>query len=124
MSTARPTLVGSYDLLQDFVTDEISVRVFRLADADAVRPHLHHRSAQVYIALVGEVAIDHDGPSVTLRPFEAFEVRPGVVHGARAVSSDAVLMNVSAPPLESDDQLPAEEAVYKVARPGGAQRLK
>jgi mannose-6-phosphate isomerase-like protein (cupin superfamily) len=105
MTTQRPSLVGSYELLQDFDAVPASVRVFRLASgAEAVQRHLHHHSSQIYVALEGRVAIDRDGAETELVPYEAAVVTPGTLHAARPIDGPAVVMNISVPPLAADDQ--------------------
>lgn len=107
MTTQRPALVGNYELLQDFDAAPASVRVFRLAGgAQAVQRHLHHHSAQIYVAIQGRVAIERDGVEVEIAPYEAVVVNPGTVHGARPIDGTAVVMNISVPPLAADDQTP------------------
>jgi quercetin dioxygenase-like cupin family protein len=112
MTSPRPARVGVYELLQDFEARDASIRIFRLQQgAQNVESHVHERSAQIYVALEGRVAIEHDGAETTLTPYEAFAVQPGVVHGARSVDESAVVMNISVPPLEADDQVAvAQEA--------------
>jgi len=105
MTAPRPTLVGAYELLQDFDAVPASVRVFRLStSAEAVQRHLHHHSTQIYVALEGRAAIDRDGAITEITPYEAIVVTPGTVHGAHPVGGPAIVMNISVPPLAADDQ--------------------
>ena len=114
MAEQRPIPVGVYDLLTDYVGRKMSVRVFRLQpNREQVDRHRHRRSTQVYVALDGTVAIQRDGVETTLSPYEAVEVPPGVIHGARAVGAPAVLMNISVPPLAVDDQAPLYKEPYR-----------
>lgn len=110
MTTPRPIAVGVYELLTDFAQRSMSVRVFRLSpDHEQVNLHRHRYSTQVYVALEGQVAVHRDGVETVLSPFQALEVVPGMVHGARAVDDFAVVMNISTPPLAVDDQAPLGE---------------
>lgn len=107
-SAFRPPQVGRYIVLQDFQASGASVRVFELGEeTGAVEAHVHQRSAQVYVALEGEVRVLREGHETTIAPYEAIEVPPGQVHAARAAGTRAVVMNISVPPLASDDQVPA-----------------
>jgi mannose-6-phosphate isomerase-like protein (cupin superfamily) len=100
-----------YQLLQDFECAATSVRVFRMQGArDAVGSHVHRRSAQVYVALRGTVMVDVDGMETVLAPYQALAVWPGQGHSASAVGGEAVLMNISVPPLGADDQVAVRHA--------------
>ncbi|MCC6382744.1 MAG: cupin domain-containing protein [Dehalococcoidia bacterium] len=107
-SAFRPPRVGRYTVLTDFQASGASVRVFELGQATgAVEAHVHQRSAQIYVALEGQVVIVREGHETTITPYEALEVPAGQVHAARAAGGRAVVMNVSVPPLAADDQMPA-----------------
>ncbi len=107
MTSRRPEPVGTYEILQDFETPTASIRVFRMStQAEAVGGHVHRRSMQIYVALAGTIAIDVDGVETRLQPYQALTVWPGSVHSATSVEPDAVLMNISIPPLGADDQSP------------------
>jgi mannose-6-phosphate isomerase-like protein (cupin superfamily) len=102
----RPPLVGNYQVLQDYEVPTASVRVFSLnAQEQSVESHLHRRSMQIYVALAGQVRIVGDGVVTNLRPYEALAVWPRTTHSASAVEGDAVVMNISVPPLAADDQI-------------------
>ena len=107
MTTPRPAQVGLYQVLQDYAGPTASVRVFKLkAGADAVGLHVHKKSAQIYVALEGMVVVDVGGQETALKPFDVLQVPAGAAHGASPAGGDAVLMNISVPPLEADDQVP------------------
>ena len=107
MSNLRPAPVGIYELLQDFECGGASVRIMRLSGtAAAVKPHLHHRSMQIYVAIEGTSIIDTDGAETALSPYEVLEVPPGQLHSARPASGSSILVNISIPPLAADDQIP------------------
>lgn len=106
MPNPRPAPVGLYHILTDFEGPTASVRVFRLSSAgDAIGSHLHRRSMQIYVALEGSVVVDAGGVETVLRPFEVLQVWPGTLHTTSPVDGDAVVMNISIPPLAADDQL-------------------
>jgi len=106
MTNPRPAPVGLYHILQDFECPTASVRVFRMASTgDAVAGHVHRKSMQIYVALEGSVVVDVDGVETVLEPYGALPVWPGSKHSATPVGADAVLMNISIPPLAADDQV-------------------
>lgn len=107
MAEQRPIPVGVYELLTDFDAPKLSVRVFRLrTGSEHVDLHRHRISTQVYVALEGRVGIVRDGVEEIIEPHQAIEVAPRVVHGARALDGEAVVMNISVPALAADDQAP------------------
>ncbi len=103
----RPEPVGNYDVLQDHEVRDASIRVIRMENtAEAVEPHLHHLSQQVYVALEGRAVIVVDGVEHTVEPYGSVTVPRGSVHTARPEGGTAVVMNISLPPLRADDQAP------------------
>jgi len=108
MTTAqRPIPVGKYEILQDYETKAASVRVFRMeGSVERIEQHVHHHSTQIYMVIAGEARITVDGVDHTLLPFETLAVYPGTAHGAAPVGPQAILANISIPPLAADDQLP------------------
>ncbi|MGE5594947.1 MAG: cupin domain-containing protein [Hyphomicrobiales bacterium] len=108
-ASARPPIVGQYELLQDFEAPAASIRVFRVAaGGEGVEPHIHRRSTQFYVALEGRVVIEKDGIETRLEPFEVLSVPPGSMHAARAAGGEAIVLNISVPPLAPDDQVAVE----------------
>jgi mannose-6-phosphate isomerase-like protein (cupin superfamily) len=94
-------------LLEDFATTEATVRVFRLSrGAGGVNRHVHHRSTQIYVALEGSALIESDGETTVLAPYRATVIAPGSTHSAQPAQQTAILMNISIPPLQADDQVP------------------
>jgi len=106
MTSPRPAQVGNYDLLEDFETDDATVRVLRIAPAgQSIQQHLHERTTQIYVALQGHVRVEVDGKTLDLEPFRATVIPAGKAHAAAAVDEMAILMNISVPPLAADDQI-------------------
>lgn len=107
MTSTRPTPVGLYHLLTDFECPAASVRVFRMrGEGDAVGSHVHRRSMQMYLAIEGTVVVEVDGVETVLKPYEVLAVWPGSVHRASPLDGEAVVANISIPPLGADDQVP------------------
>jgi len=98
--------VGNYDLLEDFESDDATVRVLRLApDGQSIQPHLHERTTQIYVALEGRLRVEVEGQATDLHPYRATVIPAGMAHRAVAIDEAAVLMNISIPPLAADDQI-------------------
>lgn len=114
MTIERPPMVGQYELVQDFDSPEASIRVFRVwAGGHEVQTHVHQHSTQFYVALEGSVAIERDGVETVIAPYEVVRVTRGTSHGARATGAEAVVLNISVPPLRADDQVAVEPDVYR-----------
>jgi mannose-6-phosphate isomerase-like protein (cupin superfamily) len=108
MVEQRPTPVGTYQILQDYEDRALSIRVLKIdTEDDAVEPHLHYKSAQLYVGLIGKAAIEVDGAVTLVTPYDVVPVPLRSLHTARAVDGPAVIMNISVPPLQADDQAPA-----------------
>jgi quercetin dioxygenase-like cupin family protein len=74
-----------------------------------VAPHFHQKSAQVYTVLEHEVEARVGDHTLRLRPYETVRIEPGEVHAIRAVTAEALVMSLSIPPLDREDQHPAVE---------------
>jgi mannose-6-phosphate isomerase-like protein (cupin superfamily) len=110
MSVERPVPVGNYSLLEDFECPTASIRVIQLKASDErVEPHAHRRSMQLYVVLSGEAVVESDNIERRLEPYTPFAVWPGSAHGLRPVTEEAIVMNISIPPLAADDQAPLGE---------------
>ncbi len=110
MSAQRPVPVGNYSLLEDYECPSASVRVIRMGKGgERVDLHVHLRSMQLYVVLSGQVVVESDGVEHLLEPYRPLAVWPRSAHGARPVTDEAVVMNISIPPLGADDQRPLEE---------------
>ncbi len=113
MTIERPPMVGQYTLVQDFDSPEASVRVFRVsAGGNEVETHVHRHSTQFYVALEGKAVIVRDGMETVIEPHQVVRVAKGTLHGARAAGAEALLLNISVPPLRADDQVPVDPEKY------------
>ena len=54
-----------------------------------------------YRHLVEATVGDH---TMRLRPYETVRIEKGIVHSVRALEGEALVMSLSIPPLERDDQ--------------------
>ena len=114
MTATRPPIVGLYRLLQDFTSNEASIRIVRVASGGhSVEPHVHQRSKQFYVALEGRVVIEIDGVETELAPYDVIAVPRGSMHAARSAGNEAVVLNLSVPPLEPDDQVAVHPDIYR-----------
>jgi quercetin dioxygenase-like cupin family protein len=101
--------MGSYEILSHTLMPECSIRIIRMLSNEHVAPHFHQKSAQVYTVLEHEVEARVGDHTMRLRPYETVRVEPGEVHAIRATIAGALVMSLSIPPLDRDDQHPAVE---------------
>ena len=84
MTDTRPPQVGNYELMTDYESNEMTVRIFRMvAGVERVEPHVHQRSAQVYVPLVGQVTVEVDGVETIVNPYHVHRVAAGRAHHRR-----------------------------------------
>jgi mannose-6-phosphate isomerase-like protein (cupin superfamily) len=72
-----------------------------------VNSHYHEKCAQIYTVLEHEVEARVGDHMMRLRPYETVRIELGQVHSIRAVGAEALVMSLSIPPLERNDQHPA-----------------
>lgn len=109
MPAERPVPVGNYSLIEDYECPSASIRVIRMSGGEErVNLHAHRRSMQLYVALSGEVVVESDNVEHLLEPYKPLAVWPGSAHGVRPVTDEAIVMNISIPPLGADDQGPLQ----------------
>jgi quercetin dioxygenase-like cupin family protein len=101
--------MGSYEILSHTLMPECSIRIIRMLSNEHVAPHFHKKSAQVYTVLEHEVEARVGDHTLRLRPYETVRIEPGEVHAIRAVTGEALVMSLSIPPLDREDQHPALE---------------
>ena len=100
--------MGMYEILSHTLLPECSIRIIRMMPEEHVNAHYHLKSAQIYTVLEHEVEARVGDHTMRLRPYETVRVEIGQVHSIRAVGAEALVMSLSIPPLERDDQHPAE----------------
>lgn len=111
MSEQRPQPVGRYEVLEDFECHSASVRVLKLEGAtEHIDQQATRRSMRIYLSIGGTARVTVDGVTHLLQPYAALAVWPGSEHGAAPAGSEAILVNISIPPLTADDQLPVTPA--------------
>lgn len=105
MSAERPSPVGTYELVQDFINAQASIRILAMDAVDEeVQAHIHTRTTQVYVVLEGRAAIEVDGVEQIYGQYDCVNVPVRSLHRARPVGGPAIIMNLSVPPLAADDQ--------------------
>jgi len=100
--------MGTYEILSHTLLPECSIRIIRMMPEEHVNAHYHQKCAQIYTVLEHEVEARVGDHMMRLRPYETVRIEIGQVHSIRAVDAEALVMSLSIPPLERDDQHPAE----------------
>jgi quercetin dioxygenase-like cupin family protein len=96
--------MGRYEILSHVLMPECSIRIIRMLETEHVSPHYHEKCAQIYTVLEHEVEAKVGDQTLRLRPYETVRVEKNEVHSVRAVSGEALVMSLSVPPLDRDDQ--------------------
>jgi mannose-6-phosphate isomerase-like protein (cupin superfamily) len=96
--------MGHYEILSHISMPECSIRIIRMLETERVAPHYHENCAQIYTVLEHEVEAKVGDHTLLLRPYETVRIEKNVVHSVRAFSGEALVMSLSIPPLERDDQ--------------------
>lgn len=100
--------MGNYEILSHVEMPECSIRIIGMRESEQVALHYHEKCTQVYTVLENEVEARVGDRTMRLRPYETVRIEQGVRHSARAVVGPALMMSLSIPPLDRDDQLVAE----------------
>lgn len=101
--------MGKYEILSHVMMEDCSIRIIRLLEQEHVSPHYHEKCAQVYTVLEEQIEARVGDRTLMLRPYETVRIEKGVVHSIRATSEPALVMSLSIPPLQRDDQHVVEE---------------
>ncbi len=96
--------MGRYEILSHVSMPECSIRIIRMLETEHVAPHYHENCAQIYTVLERAVEARVGEHTLRLRPYETVRIEKKTVHSIRAVSGEALVMSLSIPPLERDDQ--------------------
>lgn len=101
--------MGMYEILSHVSMPECSIRIIRMLAAEHVSPHYHEKCAQIYTVLEHEVEAHVGEQTLRLRPYETVRIEKGTVHSVRAIGDEALVLSLSIPPLDRDDQHVVEE---------------
>ena len=99
--------MGRYEILSHVAMPECSIRIIRMLETEHVAPHYHEKCAQIYTVLEHEVEARVGDHVLRLRPYETVRIEKGTVHSVRTLSGEALILSLSIPPLDREDQHPA-----------------
>jgi len=102
------TDMGLYEILSHVSMPECSIRIIRMMETEHVAPHYHEKCSQIYTVLEHQVEARVGDHTLRLRPYETVRVEKNVVHSIRTLGGEALVLSLSIPPLDQDDQHPAE----------------
>ena len=100
--------MGEYEILSHVEMPECSIRIIGMKESEQVALHYHEKCAQIYTVLEHEVEARVDDRTMRLRPYETVRIEKGVVHSVRSLGGEALVLSLSIPPLDPDDQHPAD----------------
>jgi quercetin dioxygenase-like cupin family protein len=100
--------MGSYEILSHVRMPECSMRIIGMKESEEVALHHHEKSTQVYTVLESEVEVRVGDRTMRLRPYETVRIEKGTLHSMRAVEGAALVLSLSIPPLQRNDQHVAE----------------
>jgi mannose-6-phosphate isomerase-like protein (cupin superfamily) len=96
--------MGEYEILSHVEMPECSIRIIGMKESEQVALHHHEKCAQIYTVLEEEVEARVGDRTMRLRPYETVRIEKGVRHGVRAVEGPALVLSLSIPPLDREDQ--------------------
>ena len=99
---------GEYEILSHVAMPECSIRIIGMREDERVAAHYHEKCTQIYTVLEHQVEARVGKHTFRLRPYETVRIEQGTVHSIRAVDGTALVLSLSIPPLERDDQHVAE----------------
>ncbi len=100
--------MGEYEILSHVEMPECSIRIIGMKESEQVALHYHEKCAQIYTVLEHEVEARVGDRIMRLRPYETVRIEQGVRHSVRAVEGPALVLSLSIPPLDREDQHVAE----------------
>lgn len=96
--------MGEYEIMSHVETPECSIRIIAMRQTEQVALHYHQKSAQIYTVLEHEVEVRVGERTMRLRPYETVRIEKEVPHSVRTVGEAALVLSLSIPPLDRDDQ--------------------
>lgn len=94
-----------YEVLASIETPECSLRLLRVTQGKSVDMHYHRNTTQIYFTCDGIAQVTVGDTTKTLKPHESIRVPKGVLHSLTS-QGEAVVLSVSVPPLQLEDQHP------------------
>lgn len=104
--------MGAYEVLSHVDLPECSLRLLRLGGEKRVHLHYHEKCTQVYFVVQGTAEVTVGNDTRKLKARESARAPVLVPHGVRS-DDRAVVLSVSVPPLDLEDQHPVEEGYTK-----------
>ena len=101
--------MGQYEILSHVLMPECSIRIIRMLEEEHVSAHYHEKCAQIYTVLERQVEARVGDHVMRLRPYETVRIEKGAIHSVRAVDGEALVLSLSIPPLDRDDQHAVEK---------------
>jgi len=95
--------MGDYEVVSHMETPECSLRLLRLTKDKYVHTHHHHKTTQTYFVLDGTIQASVSGKPVTLQQHQSLRIPVDVLHSI-STDKEALVLSISIPPLEADDQ--------------------
>ncbi len=96
--------MGQYEVLSDVAMPECSIRIIGMKESEQVALHYHEKCTQIYTVLEHQVEARVGEQTFRLRPYETVRIEKGTVHSVRPLAGSALLLSISIPALERDDQ--------------------
>ncbi len=96
--------MGEYEILSHVAMPECSIRIIGMRETEHVARHYHQNCTQIYTVLEHEVEAQVGDRTFRLRPYETVRIEKGTPHSVRAVDGPALVLSLSIPPLEREDQ--------------------
>jgi mannose-6-phosphate isomerase-like protein (cupin superfamily) len=90
---------------------DLTVIQERIPSGEGEVKHFHRRSRQLFFVLDGEVQIEMNGETLTLKSGDALEVPPAQAHRVRNVASEPVLLLVISAPSTHGDREESEPLI-------------
>ena len=96
--------MGEYEILSHVAMPECSIRIIGMRKTEHVALHYHQNCTQIYTVLEHEVEAQVGDRTFRLRPYETVRIEKGTPHSVRAADGPALVLSLSIPPLEREDQ--------------------
>jgi len=105
----EPAKMGDYEVVSYIETPECSLRLLRLGRAQSVQLHYHEKTTQIYFVIEGNVQAMVGTSLKVLEPHQSLTIPPRTPHRISSAET-ALVLSISIPPLQADDQHPLHES--------------
>lgn len=90
-------------------SDNLSIIHERMPSNTSEVRHYHHASRQFFFVLTGTAILEVDGERILLKPFEGYEIPPGVPHQMLNESNSDIEFLVTSQPNSKGDRILTDE---------------